>query len=140
MSNTLLFYSDAGLTVPLSRLEAAQSTTGTAGAVDQVVWLGSPVAGHAFQASSDPGTDPVIVSIIDSLTGLQIPASSLRMAATSGGLPGATPGAALTLGTEILSGVGNAAEVYVRIDAAAIAAGVYDNLSLSCVETLEVVA
>ena len=64
MSNTLLFYSDAGLTVPLSRLEAAQSTTGTAGAVDQVVWLGSPVAGHAFQASSDPGTDPVIVSII----------------------------------------------------------------------------
>lgn len=140
MSNTLLFYSDAGLTVPLSRLEAAQATDGSAGAVDRVVWLGSPVSGHAFQASSAPGVAPIIVSIADSLTGLQIPASSIRLAATSGGLSGATPGATLALGAEILSGVGNAAEVYVRIDAAAIAAGVYDNLSLRCVETLEVIA
>ncbi len=140
MSNRLAFYSDAGMTVPLSRLEAAQATNGSAGVVDRVVWLGSPVSGYVFQASSDPGVDSVVVSIVDSLTGLQIPASSLRLAATSGGLAGATPGDPLDLGVEIESGTGNAAEVYVRVDAAAIAAGVYDNLSLSCVETLEVPA
>lgn len=140
MSNNLAFYSDAGLTVPLASLEAAQSTDGSAAAVDRIVWLGSPVAGYVFQASSDPGVDPLVVSIVDSLTGLQIPASSLRLAATAGGLPGATPGASLTLDVEIVAGAGNAAEVYVRVDAAAIAAGVYDNLSLACVETLEVAA
>lgn len=139
MSNALAFYSDAGLTVPLIGLDATQATDGSAAAVDRVVWLGAPVAGRAFQADSDPGVDPVVVSVVDAATGLQIPATSVRLAATAGGLASATPGAPVALGAEIVSGVGNAPEVHVRIDAAAIAAGVYDNLSLVAVATVEVI-
>lgn len=139
MSNSLAFYSDAGLTVPLIRLDAAQAVDGSAAAVDRVVWLGSTAAGTAFQADSDPGVDPVVVAIVDSATGLQIPASSLRLAASAGGLAGATPGSPLALAAGIESGVGNAVPVYVRIDAAAIAAGTYDNVSLATVPTIEVI-
>ena len=72
MSNSLAFYSDAGLTVPLARLDAAQAVDGSAAAVDRVVWLGSPVPGTAFMADSDPGVDPLVVAIVDAATGLQI--------------------------------------------------------------------
>jgi len=138
VSNSLAFYSDAGLTVPLARLDAAQAVDGSAAAVDRVVWLGSPVPGTAFMADSDPGVDPLVVAIVDAATGLQIPAASLRLAASAAGLAGATPGASLALAAVVEAGVGNAVPVYVRIDAAAIAAGTYDNLALATVPTIEV--
>lgn len=138
MSNTLRFYNDAGMTVPLDLLEAVQTDGGGAAAVDRVAYLGAPVAGNKFQAASAPGTAQIVLSATDAGTGLQIPASTLRLALSSGGLAGATPGAALNLGTEILSGSGNALPVHVRFDAAAIASGVYDNLSLVTSLTTEV--
>jgi hypothetical protein len=140
MSNSLRFYQDSGLTVPLSRLDSVQADTGTSAAVDSVVYLGSTVSGNKFQAESAPGTAQIVLSIVDSLTGLQIPANTIKLELSSGGLAGATAGAALNLGTEILSGSGNALPVHVRIDAAAITAGNYDNLSLVTVSTVEVSA
>lgn len=140
MSNSLRFYQDAGMSVSLVLLEAVQTDDGGAAAVDRVVYLGSPVAGKKFQAASAPGSAQIVLSAVDAGAGLQIPASTLRLALSSGGLAGATPGAALNLGTEILSGSGNALPVHVRFDAAAIAAGVYDNLSLATSQTTEVAA
>lgn len=137
MSNSLAFYSDAGLTTPLSQLLAVQTNDGSAAAVDRVVYLGSPLVSMVFQAQSDPGIDQITVSINDSLSGLQIPAASLRLALSSGGLAAATPGAALDVGTEILSGSENAVAVHVRVDADAIAAGSYNNLSLMTNSTQE---
>jgi hypothetical protein len=43
-------------------------------------------------------------------------AAEVRLAATQGGLAGATPGAALNLGTAILSGAGSAVEFWARVD------------------------
>jgi len=140
MSNSLAFYADAGLTAPLTRLEAAQATDGNAPAVDRVVYLGSTATGKKFQATSDPGVDPIIVSIADSLTGAQIPASTVRLSLTAPGLNSATPGASLDVGDVVLSAPANSLAIYVRFDAAAIAAGTYDNLSLSVSETVELAA
>jgi len=55
MSNTLRFYQDAGMSVPLNLAEAVQADDGAAAAVDRVAYLGSPVAGKKFQAASAPG-------------------------------------------------------------------------------------
>jgi hypothetical protein len=41
--------------------------------------------------------------------------TEIKLALTSGGLAGATPGAGLALGTTILSGSGNAVEVHIRV-------------------------
>ena len=43
------------------------------------------------------------------------PTTEVKLALTSGGLAGATPGGALNLGTEILSGTANAIEFHMRI-------------------------
>lgn len=138
MSNALRFYQDAGMTVPANLLEAIQADDGNAAAVDRVAYLGAPVAGKKFQSAGAPGSAQIVVSVADSATGLQIPSNTVRLALSSGGLPGATPGAPLNVGAEILSGAGNAVPVHVRFDAAAIAAGVYNNLSLTTSLTLEV--
>jgi hypothetical protein len=140
MSNSLAFYADAGLTTPLTRLDAAQATDGNAPAVDRTVYLGSTATDMKFWASSDPNVDPIIVSIVDSLTGSQIPASTVRLALTAPGLGSATPGASLDVGDVIFSEPANSLAIYVRFDAAAIAAGTYDNLSLTVTETVEVAA
>lgn len=140
MSNSLAFYADAGLTTPLSRLDAAQATDGNAPAVDRTIYLGSTAADMKFWASSDPGVDEIVVGIVDSETGDQIPATTVRLALTANGLNSATPGASLDVGTEIFSESANSVAVYVRFDAAAIAAGTYNNLSLVTNETVEVAA
>lgn len=140
MTVSLRFYSDSGLTTPLTRIDATQSTDGNAGAVDRAVYLGSTIASVKFQSQSSPGTGQISVSISDSQTGLQIPASTIRLALTANGLNSATPGAAIDVGTEISSGSANAKTLYVRFDAAAIAAGIYDNLSLTTNSVIEIAA
>lgn len=138
MSNALRFYQDAGMSVPLNLAEAVQADDGAAAPVDRVAYLGSPVAAKKFQAASAPGVAQIALSVVDAATGLQIPANTVRLALSSGGLGSATPGAAIDIGLQILSGSGNALPVHMRFDAAAIAAGVYNNLSLSTSLTVEV--
>lgn len=137
MSNSLAFYQDAGLTTPATLLQATQAADGSAAAVDRVVYLGSTTAGKKFQAASDPGVDAISVSIADAASGSSVAASAVRLATSSGGLGSATPGAALALGTQILSGVANAIAVHVRIDTPPLATGVYTDLSLVTVNTAE---
>lgn len=138
MSNSLRFYQDAGMTVPLSSLSAVQADDGNAAAVDRVVYLGSPVSGKKFQAASAPGTAQISLSVVNAGGVAQIPATAVRLALSSGGLASATPGAALDVGLEILSGSGNALPVHLRIDGPAIAAGNYVNLSLATTLTVEI--
>jgi len=137
MSNSLAFYTDAGLTTPLAQIGAVQTNDGSADAVDRVAYLGSPLSGMDFEAESSPGINQITVSIIDSLTGLQIPATALRLALSNGALSSATPGAALNVGTTILSGSSGAVAVHIRVDTSATAAGLYANLSLATNSTIE---
>lgn len=69
--------------------------------------------------------------------------TEIKLATTSGGLPGATAGASLSLGTTISGGTGNAQEVHIRVTNAV--TNVMDNtgypgITLDLVEVLETVA
>lgn len=128
MAISLDFFKDSGLT-DASDIPATQSVDGAAAAEDRVVYLGSPVAGRKFRATSNPGVDQVAVSIANA--GGSLPASAVKLALSAGGLASAVAGAPLNVGTQILSGVANALPIYVRIDAPALALARYTNLSLT---------
>ncbi len=121
------FYEDAGLSVPATKLKAMQAADGSSAPVDLTFWLGSTETDRSYYAASDPGVDDIVVSITG---GAGLPASALRLALAAEDLATATPGAALTIGTEIASGAG-AVAVHVRVDTAALTAGIYTNLALA---------
>lgn len=125
------FYSDAALTTPVTaRLPFVQPVASPV-AVDRLVYFGSPLAGRMCQASSDPGVDPVVISITDANAGSGSPAGDLRLALTVGGLDTAIGGAALDLPETINSGVSGAVAVYMRVLDSTHASGVNNDLSLA---------
>lgn len=121
------FYEDAGLSIPATKLMAMQAADGSSAPVDLTFWFGSTETDRSYYAASDPGVDDIVVSITGGAT---LPATALRLALAAEDLATATPGAALTIGTEIASGAG-AVAVHVRVDTAALTAGIYTNLALS---------
>jgi len=124
------FYNDAGLSMPATKLKAMQASDGSSPAVDFTFWLGSTEIDRAYYAASDPDVDDIVVSITGGAT---LPASALRLALAPEDLDTATPGAALSIGTMVTSGSANAVAVHVRVDTAALAAGIYNNLALTTV-------
>lgn len=127
------FYHDSALTQQITTLNPAaalQNTADTLPAVDVQIWLGSTDTGWRFQADSNPGTDPIMVSIIDSASGSGEPTTAVKLATSQGSLAAATPGAALSLGTQVDAGVGNAISFWARIDDATLTAGAYTDLKL----------
>jgi len=81
---------------------------------DGVFYVGSTDDQVTIQAESDPGVDPLQVSINDQNVGSGIEASHVKLATSQAGLSGATGGAALSLGTSIPGGVANAVPVWYR--------------------------
>lgn len=138
MTVSLAFFADAGLTVPLTRLDVIQAADNSLPAVDRVVYLGSTASAKKFNAASDPGIDQISVALADAGTG--IPTNVVRLALSSGGLATATPGAALDVGTEILSGAGNSLAIHIRVDLPVTAIGRYENLSFETNDLIETVA
>lgn len=63
MSISLKFYSDAGLTTLASLALTRQLADGGSDPVDVLFYLGSTEAGQKFRADSNPGVDPVLLSI-----------------------------------------------------------------------------
>jgi hypothetical protein len=135
MTVSLAFFADAGLTVPLSRLDVIQAADDSLPAVDRVIYLASTAAGKRFNAASDPGVDVITLSVVNTASG--IAATTVRLAASAGGLATATPGAPLELGTEILSGAVNSVPVHVRVDLPVTPIGRYENLSFELNELIE---
>lgn len=133
MAITFKFFHDSALTqeiTALNPLTALQDTAGGIGPVNKIIYLGSTASGVKAQATSSPGTDPIVVSIADSAPASGSPASEIRLALTAGGLDTATPGASLTLSTSILSGAANAIPIYTRRVSAIAVAGAYTDLSI----------
>jgi hypothetical protein len=64
-------------------------------------------------------------------------AAEAKLATTQSGLAAATPGAALTLSTQILSGSANAADVWLRLDDATATVGTETELTLTTNSVLE---
>lgn len=124
------FFQDAGLAQPASWLSATAAADG-AGSSDHVFYLGGTDAAREHVAASDPGVDPIEVSISDSAGGTLLLPSALRLATTQVGLSTASPGAPLNVGTAIAGGSAQAVAVWVRVDTPVIDPAIYDNLSLT---------
>lgn len=133
MSSTFAWWADAGMTVPLTRLNFVRDTTPSA--VDAVAWFGSPVAGKTLRRQSAPGVDPLQVEIDDAASGSGVQVSNIKLALSSAGLSSATPGAALNLPATINSGT--AIAVYVRLDSSIATVGNYDDVTLQVGDWLE---
>jgi len=57
------FYSDAALTAPVTGLILQHKADGSLGPVKRQLWIGSPNAAVKLQAASNPGVDPLTLSI-----------------------------------------------------------------------------
>lgn len=114
MAGSFKFYTDAGLTTEFV------PGTDTLGPVtdppeDFVIYFGSTETGRQVQADSDPGTDPISIQIADAASGSGVESTDVKLAATNGGLDSATAGADLDLPATVLSGVGNAEAIHIRV-------------------------
>lgn len=140
MAVSLAFYNDSGLTSPLTSLSIAQASDGSSPSIDRVIYLGSTVASKKFQVASNPGVALLTITPSDSATGSGVQTSHVKLATSQAGLDSATAGAAISLGTQVLSGVANSVPVYVRIHTPALAVGTYTDLSLVTPNLIEVAA
>lgn len=136
MAATWKFYSDAGLVSQITTLVAQQSTVRTY--ETKRVYFGSIEAGKTLYADSNPGVDPIVISLVDAFPGSDLDATDVRLALSEAGLASATPGASLSLGTSLSSGVGNAVVLWVRFYASGEVPGVHTDLKLQTVALAEV--
>lgn len=102
MAATFKLWNDASMTQEFNYSGGDALTTD----VDNIfyLYLGSNDGSRKLQAASDPGVDDIILTPTDSNPGSGHEASEIKLATTSGGLAGATPGAALNLGPTINGG------------------------------------
>ena len=134
MTITFQFFHDSALTQPINSgnpITATQDTTNTLAPVDKQIWFGSTTVGVKARATSSPGVDQISVSISDTNAGTGEPTTAIKLASAQAGLTAATAGAALNLGTQVLSGSANAVTLWARIDDATATAGSYTDLSLA---------
>ncbi len=137
---TLYLYDDAGLTT-LATLPLAftQDDLGVITPHQRRFYLGNADAGYIFQAASDPGVDPITLSVVDTVPASGQPASAIKLATTQAGLASATGGADLELAATILSGSVNAVQIWVQFDAATATVATDTDISLA-LSTLTVTA
>lgn len=139
---TLYLYDDAGLTT-LATLPLAftQDDLGVITPHQRRFYLGNADAGYIFQAASDPGVDPITLSVVDTVPASGQPASAIKLATTQAGLASATGGADLELAATILSGSVNAVQIWVQFDDATATATVATDTDISlALSTLTVTA
>ncbi len=137
---TLYLYDDAGLTT-LATLPLAftQDDLGVITPHQRRFYLGNADAGYIFQAASDPGVDPITLSVVDAVPASGQPASAIKLATTQAGLASATGGADLELAATLLSGSVNAVQIWVQFDDATATVATDNNISLA-LSTLTVTA
>ena len=124
------FFRDAALTQrinSLGALLAPQKGDHSLPPVDTKIYLGATTGGYKYEAASDPGVDPIVLTPVD-LTGTGEVVGCLKLATTQGGLDAAVAGAALSIGTQILTGVGNATSFWVRQTGTLTTTGYYANV------------
>lgn len=140
MTITFKFFHDAALTQEITSgapLTATQETSGALGPVDKTIYFGSNASGTQAQAASDPGVDPIVISVVDTASGSGSPASEIKLALSSGGLAAAVAGASLSLADTVLSGVANAVPIYVRRTSTVATPGSYTDVQLQTVNLEE---
>ena len=130
-------YLDPGLS---NQFDDATDTLGAGalpgGTGDGVFYVGTPNAANQVQAASEPGVDPIVVSIVDATPGADVEVADIKLAASQVDLGSAVPGASLSLGPTIAGGQVTAKPVWYRWTNNE-AGGVYTDISLEIVPRVE---
>jgi hypothetical protein len=104
---TWAFYNDAGLTNLVTGINSTATTT------VHHLYFGSATTGRKIFAQTTG--NPVQVTVADSATGGHA-TTAVKLSLTTGGLAGATPGAALTLASGFIAGgAANRKELYAQV-------------------------
>lgn len=132
-------FHDAALTQEITSGNPLVAThvVGATDPVDDIIYLGSNAATMKLQKSVNPGTDPVVLSVVDAASGSGSPATEFKLSLSNGGLSGATAGASLSLSHTLLSGVANAVPIHVRRTSALNVAGGYADVSMQMLAVTE---
>lgn len=109
-------FKDAALAQPfdsaIDRL-VAQAINGGSG--DGSFWFGTPNASNKVQDSTNPGIDPITVTISDLDAGAaDVDVVDIKLALSQAGLDAAVAGDPLSLGATVLGGSSNAVAVWYR--------------------------
>lgn len=125
-------YLDAAQTVEFTGpLQVVHNSDLSDNPQDFQFFLGSNTAGVQVEANSNPGIDNISISVADSAPGADHEATEILLSTTQIGLDSATPGAALSVGTSILSESANNFEFWLRVVNAVTDIGVSTELSIS---------
>lgn len=125
------FFSDQGLTIPATSIQASQATDGNSAAVDRVVYYGSNASLKTLVTAASPYSGHITFTPVDANAGSGVQASHIKLATTQAGLAAAIAGVAIDLGPTLQSGKENAVPIWMRIDTPALAAGVYTDITLT---------
>lgn len=135
-------FTDAGLLTPFDPASLtidAEAVNGADG--DGFFFVGIADADNSpamkIQAASDPGVDPITLSIVDASPGGGVEATHIKLSLTESGLSSAVAGDPLTLATTITGGSANAVKVWFRW-ANSVGGTTYTEISLSMVARIEV--
>ena len=130
-------YLDPGLS---NQFDDATDTLGAGalpgGTGDGVFYVGTPNAANQIQAASEPGIDPIVVSITDATPGADVEVADIKLAESEGALGSAVAGASLSLGATIAGGQPTAKAVWYRWTNNE-AGGVYTDINLEIVPRVE---
>ena len=138
MADVPYVFRDAALTEPFDPVDGGIGAWSKQGdTAVGVFYVGATDAGFKLQATSNPGVDPIALSIVDSSPGSGVEATAIRLAVSEAGLAAATPGAALNIGDTVLGGAVNAIEVWFDW-ANSIGGGEYTEISIDIVPPDEV--
>lgn len=129
------FFTDAALTTPLSSAVVFVQDVAAPAPQDRVIWLGATDAAKTLFDAADPGGTPITVSVQDAASGSGMPASAVKLAASSFGLDAAVAGAPLSLGLSISGGVAGAREIHIRVNWSS-TTGVFTDVSLVTSEVI----
>jgi hypothetical protein len=113
------FFHDAALSSPVTvgnPLDFAGSFDLSTGNTDLEFWFGNTDAARTAQAYSNPGTDPITVTVTDSNPATGQPATLYKLALTQLGL--ATANQTINVGTSVSGGAANAVPLWVRANLA----------------------
>lgn len=117
MTVSLQYFLDAALTAPiLTPFNVQQADDGSTGPVDFNFFVGSVALAKKFQAESNPGIDQIVVSVDDANPASGQEPDAVKLALTAIGLDSAVAGDPLNVGLQILSEVGNALSLWVRVE------------------------
>lgn len=127
---TQTFYTDAALTTPLAvALSVKQRTDNSLPPADLQLWLGHDNDALKLQASSNPGVDQIVISVVDANAGSGNPTTAVKLATTQLGLDSAVAGDPLNAGVTIVGGAGGAFEFWARVEDLTDTEGTYTDLS-----------